>query len=238
MFVGPCSNWSLFLVITCIILFLCNTGNQGLCGKPVSNPCNKTPNKSEVPPNPASSHKEKAKKHQIFIPVIVVVSVVILASVAALHFLHSHRRKSRDPLLGHQLNSQDSGGFKEAVSIDLTHDFKNGGDQGELNFVREEKGCFDLQDLLRASAEVLGSGSFGSTYKAMVLNGPTVVVKRFRHMNKVWKQEFCEHMQKLGSLKHPNVLPLVAFYYRKEEKFLVYDYGENGSLASHLHGMP
>ncbi|XP_057458100.1 pollen receptor-like kinase 1 [Lotus japonicus] len=25
-------------------------GNKGLCGKPLSNPCNKTPNKSEVPP--------------------------------------------------------------------------------------------------------------------------------------------------------------------------------------------
>ena len=118
----------------------------------------------------------------------------------------------------------------------MTSDFKKGAD-GELNFVREEKGGFDLQDLLRASAVVLGSGSFGSTYKAMILNGPTVVVKRFRHMNNAGKQEFIEHMKRLGSLTHPNLLPLDAFYYRKEDKFLVYDYAENGSLASHLHGM-
>ncbi|KAK2659256.1 hypothetical protein Ddye_005789 [Dipteronia dyeriana] len=43
-------------------------------------------------------------------------------------------------------------------------------------------------------------------------------------------------MRKLGSLSHPNLLPLVAFYYRKEEKLLVSDFVPNGSLASHLHG--
>ena len=141
------------------------------------------------------------------------------------------------PVSGEEVTPQSNAGFNDAQSIDLTSDFKKG-EHGELNFVREDRGGFDLQDLLRASAEVLGSGSFGSTYRAMVSNGPAVVVKRFRHMNNVGKQEFSEHMRRLGSLTHPNLLPLVGFYYRKEEKFLVYDFGENGSLASHLHGMP
>lgn len=108
---------------------------------------------------------------------------------------------------------------------------------GKLSFVRDDRTRFDLQDLLRASAEVLGSGNLGSSYKALLMDGQAVVVKRFKQMNHVAKEDFHEHMRRLGRLSHPNLLPLVAYYYRKEEKLLVYDYASNGSLASHLHGM-
>ncbi|CAN6453200.1 unnamed protein product [Victoria cruziana] len=42
-------------------------------------------------------------------------------------------------------------------------------------------------------------------------------------------------MRALGRLRRPNVLPLLAYYYRREEKMLVYDCVENGSLAYFLH---
>lgn len=94
-----------------------------------------------------------------------------------------------------------------------------------------------MEDLLRASAEVLGSGSFGSSYKAVLAMGPALVVKRFRSMNNVGREEFQAHMDRLGRLSHPNLLPLVAYYYTKEEKLFISDFVENGSLATHLHGM-
>ncbi|KAK4742599.1 hypothetical protein SAY87_000600 [Trapa incisa] len=106
----------------------------------------------------------------------------------------------------------------------------------QLTFVSDDSERFNLQDLLRASAEVLGSGNFGSSYKAIIANGQAVVVKRYKQMNGIGRQDFNEHMKRLGSLKHPNILPLVAYYYRKEEKLLVYDFVHNGSLANHLHG--
>lgn len=56
-------------------------------------------------------------------------------------------------------------------------------------------------------------------------------------MNNVGREEFHEHMRRLGRLRHPNLLPIVSYYYRKEEKLLVFDFVHNGSLASHLHGM-
>lgn len=106
----------------------------------------------------------------------------------------------------------------------------------QLSFVSDYRERFNLQDLLRASAEVLGSGNFGSSYKANIMNGQALVVKRYKQMNSVGREEFNEHTRRLGRLKHPNLLPLVAYYYRKEEKLLVYDFVPNGSLASHLHG--
>lgn len=115
----------------------------------------------------------------------------------------------------------------------------------KLTFLREDRPKFNLSDLLRASAEILGSGIFGSTYKADLGDGSShggklpssaVVVKRYRKMNNVGREDFQEYMRRLGKFRHPNLLPLLAYYYRKEEKLLVSDYVANGSLAFHLHG--
>jgi hypothetical protein len=111
------------------------------------------------------------------------------------------------------------------------------GDSMKLSFVRDDREHFDLQELLRASAEILGSGCFSSSYKANLLNGPTMVVKRFKQMNNVGREEFHEHMRRIARLSHPNLLPLVAYYYRKEEKLLITDFVHNGSLAVRLHGI-
>ncbi|CAN1340367.1 Pollen receptor-like kinase 2 [Linum perenne] len=106
----------------------------------------------------------------------------------------------------------------------------------KLSFVREDRGRFELHDLLKASAELLGSGCFGSSYKAALTSGQVMVVKRFKQMNNVGREEFHDHMRRIGKLRHTNLLPLVAFYYRKEEKLLVHDFVPYGSLAVHLHG--
>uniref|UniRef100_A0A6N2KC32 non-specific serine/threonine protein kinase n=1 Tax=Salix viminalis TaxID=40686 RepID=A0A6N2KC32_SALVM len=160
---------------------------------------------------------KSSRKKTIVIIAVVVVAVVALSATVVLACIRF------------------GGGKKEAQSSDPFGDGKMG-DRGQLHFVRHDRDRFDLQDLLRASAEVLGSGIFGSSYKAVLLDGPAMVVKRFRHMSSVGKEEFHEHMRRLGALSHPNLLPLVAYYYRKEDKLLVSDFIENGSLASHLHG--
>ena len=110
------------------------------------------------------------------------------------------------------------------------------GAPGKLTFLRDDGPMIDLHDLLRASAEVLGYGNFGSAYKAVLMDGHAVVVKRFRQTSSCGKEEFHEHMRKLGRLSHPNLLPVTAYYYRKEEKLLVYDFVQNGSLQRQLHG--
>ncbi|XP_023002880.1 probable LRR receptor-like serine/threonine-protein kinase At4g31250 [Cucurbita maxima] len=121
-------------------------------------------------------------------------------------------------------------------STDSDENSKMSGSAGSgLSFIRTDRPRFDFQELLGASAEVLGGGSFGSSYKAVLSNGSAVVVKRFRQMNAAGKDEFYGHMKRLGRLSHPNLLPLVAFYYGKDDKLLVSDFVDNGSLASHLH---
>nr|CAD1832574.1 unnamed protein product [Ananas comosus var. bracteatus] len=93
---------------------------------------------------------------------------------------------------------------------------------------------FDLEDLLRASAEVLGKGTFGTAYKAVLESGTTVAVKRLKEVS-LPEREFREKVEAVGSLRHENLVPLMAYYYSKDEKLLVYDYMPMGSLSALLH---
>ncbi|XP_038973624.1 probable inactive receptor kinase RLK902 [Phoenix dactylifera] len=94
---------------------------------------------------------------------------------------------------------------------------------------------YDLEDLLRASAEVLGKGTTGTTYKAMLEIGMLVAVKRLKDVN-LPEKEFRETISAFAAMDHQNLVPLQAFYYSRDEKLLIYDYMPMGSLSSLLHG--
>ena len=95
---------------------------------------------------------------------------------------------------------------------------------------------YSLEELLKASAETLGRGIVGSTYKAVMESGFIVTVKRLKDARYPALEEFRAHIQVLGSLTHPNLVPLRAYFQAKEERLLVYDYFPNGSLFSLIHG--
>ncbi|XP_022725052.1 probable inactive receptor kinase At2g26730 [Durio zibethinus] len=108
-------------------------------------------------------------------------------------------------------------------------------EKGNLIFMEDEAG-FDLNDLLRASAEGLGKGLFGNTFKAKMEGRPTVVVKRLRDLKPLSNEEFTKLIQIIADQKHPNLLPLLAYYYSKDEKLFVYRYAKNGNIFNRLHG--
>ena len=97
--------------------------------------------------------------------------------------------------------------------------------------------AFDLEDLLRASAEVLGKGTFGTTYKAALEDATTVIVKRLLKEVGVTKRDFEQQMEVVGSIRHENIAALRAYYYSKDEKLMVYDYFSQGNVSTMLHGM-
>ncbi|KAF3432885.1 hypothetical protein FNV43_RR23987 [Rhamnella rubrinervis] len=110
--------------------------------------------------------------------------------------------------------------------------------QDKSNRLSFFEGCsfaFDLEDLLRASAEVLGKGTFGTTYKAALEDATTMVVKRLKEVT-VGKREFEQQMEIVGGIKHENVAALRAYYYSKDEKLMVYDFYDQGSVSAMLHG--
>ncbi|KAI0523293.1 hypothetical protein KFK09_005688 [Dendrobium nobile] len=107
--------------------------------------------------------------------------------------------------------------------------------QKQLVFFGDGHRVFDLGDLLRASAEVLGKGTFGTAYKVMLEMGIVVAVKRLQDVN-MSPEEFSKKIEAIGAMDHPNLVPLLAYYFSKNEKLLVYAYMPMGSLSSILHG--
>nr|XP_043627823.1 pollen receptor-like kinase 3 [Erigeron canadensis] len=138
-------------------------------------------------------------------------------------------------------SSSRKGGYSSLQMVKSKSKVKSG-PVGELVMVNQavEKGIhFKSEDLMKASAEVLGNGALGSAYKAMLENGggvSSVVLKKIKHMNTMSKDVFDAEMRKLGRLKHHNILTPLAYHFRKEDKFLVYEYVPNGSLHNLLHG--
>lgn len=115
----------------------------------------------------------------------------------------------------------------------------NSGDSqrlGQLEFSNKKFPVFDMDDLLRSSAEVLGRGNFGVTYKATLEIGNVVAVKRLNYMNELSKKEFIQQMELLGQMKHENVVEIISFYYSEDQKLVIYELVSDGSLFELLHG--
>ncbi|KAH9318968.1 hypothetical protein KI387_020737, partial [Taxus chinensis] len=108
-------------------------------------------------------------------------------------------------------------------------------ERGKLVFFEGTR-QFELEDLIRASAEMLGKNSFGTAYKAVLEDGNVVAVKRLREVQGSGKRDFEQHMELVGRLRHLNLVSLKAYYYARYEKLLVYDFMANGSLYFLLHG--
>ncbi|KAF7019014.1 hypothetical protein CFC21_032244 [Triticum aestivum] len=94
---------------------------------------------------------------------------------------------------------------------------------------------FELEDLLRGSAEILGKGTVGTTYKATLEGGYELVVKRLKGMH-LPKADFEQHITVIGAIQNKHIVPLRWYYYSTEEQLLVYDIIPMGSLAKVLHG--
>ncbi|KAG8381522.1 hypothetical protein BUALT_Bualt06G0130500 [Buddleja alternifolia] len=107
--------------------------------------------------------------------------------------------------------------------------------EGKLIFVEDGNPTFELEDMLRASAQILGKGTFGTSYKAMFQNGETtIMVKRLKDVN-VRFQDFQQHMEVIGRMRHKNVARLKAYHYARNKALLVYDYYYQESVSALLH---
>lgn len=109
---------------------------------------------------------------------------------------------------------------------------------GNLIFSEGETAMYNLDQLMRASAELLGRGTIGTTYKAVMDNQLIVTVKRLdAGKTAITSGEAFEgHMEAVGGLRHPNLVPVRAYFQAKQERLVIYDYQPNGSLYNLIHG--
>ncbi|KAI3749793.1 hypothetical protein L2E82_20409 [Cichorium intybus] len=198
-------------------------GNPFLCGIPL---------KSCLHPPPSSKWKWKLPSWAL-IAVAAGGGVTVLTLFVILLFCCIKDGATDTTRIERGKSSTASGGQKPSEEFGTS---VLEGDNNKLVFFQGSSYNFDLEDLLRASAEVLGKGSFGTAYKAVLEESATVVVKRLKEVLAV-KKDFEQEMEIIERVgHHQNVAPLRAYYYSKDEKLLVYDYFSGGSLMSLLHG--
>ncbi len=84
---------------------------------------------------------------------------------------------------------------------------------------------------------ILGSGGFGEVYKAILKDGTVVAVKKLSHAIDCKGElgDFKAEMETIGKTKHPNLVSLLGYCKTNNERFLVYEFMENGSLYDRLH---
>lgn len=102
----------------------------------------------------------------------------------------------------------------------------------------------ELEDLLRASAYVVGKSRSGIVYKVVGVGrgssaaANVVAVRRLSEGDATWRfKEFESEVEAIARVRHPNVVPLRAYYYAHDEKLLITDFIRNGSLHTALHGI-
>ncbi|KAI7738273.1 hypothetical protein M8C21_014439 [Ambrosia artemisiifolia] len=231
-------------------------GNKGLCGSSPLLPCSVNMTPATVQSNPSSlpttsvidENKNKTTHGRLHPGVIVAIvianSVLIVLIVSFLVAYYCGKRSSVSSKIGSEIGkSRSSYGSESRVYANNNNNGSGGGGDSDGNNNKlvfyDKKKRFELEDLLRASAEMLGKGGLGTVYRAVLDDGCTVVaVKRLKDANPCGRKEFEQYMDVIGKAKHLNVVKLRAYYFAKEEKLLVYDYLPNGSLHLLLHGTP
>ncbi|KAL5197790.1 hypothetical protein ABZP36_001302 [Zizania latifolia] len=157
--------------------------------------------------------------------VLILISVAI--SVAMFVYMRRKLRSTKD--------ASDA-----ALCFEEEDKVKNGEEKGQKSGGLV---CFEggeelrLESLLKASAEVLGKGVSGSTYKAVLEDGIVVAVKRLSALQFPGRSKAFDRLMRLaGRLRHQHVVSLRGYCNSNGERLLVYDYLPNGSLLSLLRG--
>ncbi|XP_068643778.1 receptor protein kinase-like protein ZAR1 [Aristolochia californica] len=217
------------------------TGNPYLCGFPLQNPCpspvnTKDPLNSLNPLDPkdpgtvnpsfnnsTASHQKDSKK-ALSIPILC--GVIFIAGLLIV-FVWIFRKKWAFT----QCKTE-----KERNSIGIGCE-REEGMSGEFH-VFDEGFKLELEELLRASAYVVGKSRNGIVYKVVVRKGISVAVRRLSEgsggLSRRLK-EFEAEVEAIARVNHPNIVRLRAYYYACDEKLLVSDYICNGTLYSALH---
>nr|XP_043639539.1 probable receptor-like protein kinase At5g59700 [Erigeron canadensis] len=96
----------------------------------------------------------------------------------------------------------------------------------------------DIKEATKNFTTVIGKGGYGLVYRGeLLLSGKlnTVAIKRLD--NTVSGQGFKEFLTEIYMLtryKHPNLIPLIGFCDQDNEKILIYEHAERGSLDKYL----
>ncbi|KAK9193063.1 hypothetical protein WN944_003759 [Citrus x changshan-huyou] len=113
-----------------------------------------------------------------------------------------------------------------------------GAKNGDVFSVWDYDGKILYEDLINATEDFhigycIGTGGYGSVYKAELPDGKVVALKKLHHSeteDSAFVKSFQNEARVLSTVRHRNIVKLYGFCLHKRCMFLIYEYMERGSL--------
>ncbi|XP_026447965.1 calmodulin-binding receptor-like cytoplasmic kinase 3 [Papaver somniferum] len=84
---------------------------------------------------------------------------------------------------------------------------------------------------------LIGEGGFGTVYRAQLQDGPVVAVKRAKKENlNSLQAEFSSEVELLSKIEHRNLVRLLGYVDKGNERIIITEFVPNGTLREHLDG--
>ncbi|XP_057752199.1 serine/threonine-protein kinase BRI1-like 2 [Arachis stenosperma] len=212
--------------------------NPGLCGVPLQE-CSRndntqtTANQSEEIPRGGHRSATAAWANSIVMGILISVASVCILIVWAIA-MRARRKEAEEVKMLNSLQASHAATTwkidkeKEPLSINVA------------TFQRQLR-KLKFSQLIEATngfsaASLIGCGGFGEVFKATLKDGSSVAIKKLIRLSCQGDREFMAEMETLGKIKHRNLVPLLGYCKVGEERLLVYEYMEYGSLEEMLHG--
>lgn len=167
-----------------------------------------------------SGKSTKIKKVGIIVGLVSGSVVVFLAMVMALILLC--RRRGRNNL-------------QIAVSQEVTNNY-----DGKVNFHDPKTGyrlpLAVIQEATNNFSEdlIIGAGGFGTVYRGILKDETIVAVKRRSSQSPQGLTEFRTEIEMLSQFRHRHLVSLIGYCNEQNERIIIYEYMEKGSLKDHL----
>ncbi|XP_010043915.1 serine/threonine-protein kinase BRI1-like 2 [Eucalyptus grandis] len=210
--------------------------NPGLCGVPLPECRNNEP---ETNPDVAMGTKGRAKPgtaswaNSIVLGILLSIASICILTVWGIA-MRSRRKEAEEMKMlkslqaAHATTTWKIDKEKEPLSINVAT-FQRQLRKLKFSQLIEATNGFSAESLI-------GCGGFGEVFKATLKDGSNVAIKKLIRLSYQGDREFMAEMETLGKINHKNLVPLLGYCKVGEERLLVYEFMEYGSLEEMLHG--
>ncbi|XP_058729382.1 leucine-rich repeat receptor-like protein kinase PXC2 [Vicia villosa] len=212
-------------------------GNPLLCGSVVNHSCDRSYHPKPIVLNPNSNYNSSRTSlqnhhHKIMLSISVFIAigaaVSIVVGVVAVTVLNIHVRSS----VSHSgspfgLSGGEDNSFLPEKDPKCGKFVMINGDDVEFSD--------EVNNLLKEGNEI-GRGGFGVVYCVVLRDQNFVAIKKLLGSSMTKSQEeFEREVQKLGKIRHQNLVGLEGYYWNSSFQLIIYEYFSRGSLHKLLH---
>ncbi|KAI3874269.1 hypothetical protein MKX03_014301 [Papaver bracteatum] len=192
-------------------------GNKGLCGEPLGISCGN------------SFDSDQTYHHKVSYKVVLAVigsGLAVFVSVSIIVFLFMMREKQEMAAKSEEIAEEKNPDPALIIAGNV--------------FVENLKQAIDFDSVVKATlkeSNKLHSGTFSSTYKAVMPSGLILSVKRLNSIDRTvihHQNKMIRELERLSKLCHEHLIRPVGFVIYEESAILLHNYLPNGTLAQHL----